>query len=69
MFDVTDGDICFGSGSTIIDSKGNMMHRLSDHTAMDLNTGKIHIGNFSTTNHFDEKNNEDFLNIFNIFDD
>ena len=43
FFDYTDGDFCFGSGNTFFDSDGDMMERLSDTTALDLETGEIEV--------------------------
>lgn len=46
FFDYTDGDFCYGSGSIMFDSDGDIMTRLSDSTALDWETGEIHFGDF-----------------------
>lgn len=46
FFDYTDCDFCFGSGDIFFNTDGDMMERLSDSTALDLETGEIHFGCF-----------------------
>lgn len=44
FFDYDDGDYCTStSGDTAIDSDGNMMMRMGDHLAMDMDSGELHI--------------------------
>lgn len=44
IFDFTDGDIFFNhSGNIGIDSDGDVMMRMGDNMAMDLETGEMHI--------------------------
>ena len=44
IFDITDGDIIFNhSGNMGIDSDGDVMMRMGDNMAMDLETGEMHI--------------------------
>ena len=44
FFDYDDDDFGFAiSDNMAIDSAGNMMMRMSDNIAMDLNSGDIHI--------------------------
>ena len=43
IFDLEDGDFIFStSGNIGFDSDGNMMMRMSDNTAMDMDTGELH---------------------------
>lgn len=44
IFDYDDGDFCFSlSNNTAMDSDGNLMVRMSDNSALDLETGELHI--------------------------
>ena len=44
IFDMNDGDFIFRtSDSTAMDSNGNMMMRMSDNMALDMESGDIHI--------------------------
>lgn len=43
IFDLNDGDFIFSSGDTGFDSDGNMMMRMSDNMAMDMETGELHM--------------------------
>lgn len=44
IWDMEDGDFLFKSGrNTAVDSEGNWMMRMSDHMAMDMQTGEIHM--------------------------
>ena len=43
FFDFDDGDFIFSSGNIGIDSDGDMMVRVSDNLAMDINSGDLHI--------------------------
>lgn len=42
FFDYTDGDYCHSSGNIGFDSEGDMMMRLSDNMAMDMDSGDLH---------------------------
>ena len=43
IFDLSDGGLIFGSsGSMGFSSDGDLMMRMSDHMAMDLETGDVH---------------------------
>ena len=42
IFDMNDGDFIFSSGDIGIDSDGDMMMRMSDNMAMDMDSGEIH---------------------------
>lgn len=43
IFDVDDGDFIFSSSDNIgFDSDGNMMMRISDDMAMDMDSGELH---------------------------
>ena len=42
IFDMNDGDFIFLSGNMGIDSDGDMMMRMSDNMAMDMDSGEIH---------------------------
>ena len=42
IFDFEDGDFIFSSGDTGFDSEGDMMMRMSDNMAMDMDSGDIH---------------------------
>lgn len=43
IFDLEDGDFIFStSGKLGFDSDGNMMMRMSDNMAMDMDSGDIH---------------------------
>ena len=43
IFDIDDGDYIFStSGNMGCDSDGNMMMRMSDNMAMDMDSGEIH---------------------------
>ena len=43
IFDLEDGDFIFSTaGSVGFDSDGNMMMRMSDNMAMDMDSGDIH---------------------------
>jgi hypothetical protein len=56
FFDYDDGDYVFSvSGNSAMDSEGNMMTRMSDNMAMDLDTGDIHfISSWSSDDEDDE---------------
>ena len=44
FFDYTDGDfVYFSSGGMAIDSDGDLMMRMGDGMAMDMETGELHI--------------------------
>ena len=44
IFDLTSGDLLISnSDNTAVDGDGNMMMRLSDSMALDLNSGETHI--------------------------
>ena len=43
IFDFEDGDFIFNTGNIGFDSDGDMMIRISDNMAFDLETGDIHI--------------------------
>ena len=44
IFDLDDGDFLFGrSGNIAFDSDGDMMMRMGDNMAMDMDTGELHI--------------------------
>lgn len=50
FFDFTDGNICFESGKKLMtNANGDIMHKLSSHSAIDLNTGEIHLGSFGSS--------------------
>ncbi len=42
VFDFDDGDFIFTSGDTGFDSDGDMMMRMGDNMAMDMETGELH---------------------------
>lgn len=42
LFDFTDGDFIFGFGDNGLDMDGNLMYRMGDNMAMDLNSGEMH---------------------------
>ena len=43
IFDMVDGDYIFStSGNMGFDSDGNMMTRISDNMAMDMDSGELH---------------------------
>ncbi len=42
VFDFDDGDFIFKSGDTGFDSDGDMMMRMGDNMAMDMETGELH---------------------------
>ena len=42
IFDVDDGDFIFSTGDIGFDSDGDMMMRLSDNMAMDMDSGDLH---------------------------
>lgn len=43
IFDMDDGDFIFSTSDRMgFDSDGNMMMRMGDHMAMDMNSGDIH---------------------------
>lgn len=47
IFDLEDGDFIFStSGNLRFDSDGNMMMRMSDNIAMDMDSGDIHFTSF-----------------------
>lgn len=44
IFDFQDGDFIFSSSGNLgIDSDGNLMMRISDNMAMDMDSGELHI--------------------------
>lgn len=44
IFDYDDGDFAMSiSDSMAMDSEGNLMMRMGDHIAMDMDTGDIHM--------------------------
>ena len=43
LFDFDDGDFLFKNGDTAFDSDGNMMMRMSDNMAMDMDSGELHL--------------------------
>ena len=43
IFDFNDGEFIFGSGDMRFNSDGDMMMRMGDNMAMDMETGEIHI--------------------------
>ena len=44
FFDYDDGDFAMSiSDSMAMDSEGNLMMRMGDHIAMDMDTGDIHM--------------------------
>lgn len=44
FFDYNDGDFAYTiSGNMAIDSDGNMMMRMGDSMALDMDTGNLHI--------------------------
>ncbi len=44
IFDFEDGDFIFSSSGNLgIDSDGNLMMRISDNMAMDMDSGELHI--------------------------
>ena len=43
IFDYDDGDFLFRNGDTAFDSDGNMMMRMSDNMAMDMDSGELHL--------------------------
>ena len=44
IFDLDDSDFIFStSGSIGFDSEGNMMVRMSDNMAMDMDSGELHL--------------------------
>ncbi len=44
IFDLDDNDFIFStSGSIGYDSEGNMMVRMSDNKAMDMDSGELHL--------------------------
>ena len=44
FFDYTDGDfVFFGSGDMAMDANGDLMLRMGDSMAMDMETGELHI--------------------------
>lgn len=44
IWDITDGDFLFGgAGGIAFDSDGDMMMRLSDNMAMDMDSGELHL--------------------------
>lgn len=43
IFDLEDGDFVFRTSENMgMDSKGNMMMRISDNMAMELDSGELH---------------------------
>lgn len=43
IFDMDDGDFIFSTSDTMgIDSDGNLMMRMSDNMAMDMDFGELH---------------------------
>ena len=52
IFDFDDGDFLFRNGDTAFDSDGNMMMRMSDNMAMDMDSGELHLT--SSWDHEDE---------------
>lgn len=52
IFDYDDGDFLFRSGDTAFDSDGNMMMRMSDNMAIDMDSGELHLT--SSWDHEDE---------------
>ena len=42
-FDISDGDLIFGSDDIGFDSDGHMMHSMGGGLAMDMETGDLHI--------------------------
>ena len=43
IFDFEDGDFIFSSSGNLgIDSDGNLMMRISDNMAMDMDSGELH---------------------------
>ena len=43
IFDIKDGDFIFSTGGSMgMDSDGNMMMRMSDNLAMDMESGEFH---------------------------
>ena len=52
IFDYDDGDFIFSTSNNIaFDSDGNMMMRMSENTAMDMDSGELHF----TSNWSDEE--------------
>ena len=43
IFDYDDGDIIYSGGNIGFDSDGDMMMRMGDGLAMDMDTGELHI--------------------------
>lgn len=55
IFDMNDGDSIFAtSGNIGFDSDGKMMMRMSDNTAMDMDSGDIHF-----VSSWDDDDNDD----------
>lgn len=43
IFDMNDGDFIFGTSDSMgMDADGNMMMRMSDNLAMDMESGELH---------------------------
>lgn len=44
FFDLEDGDFAYSiSNNMAIDSEGNLLMRMGDHMAMDMDTGDLHM--------------------------
>lgn len=44
FFDLDDGDLCFGlSDGMGMDSEGNIMIRMGNNLAMDMDSGELHM--------------------------
>ena len=55
LFDFDDGDIIFQtSGGMGMDYDGNLMLRVTEHMAMDVDSGEIHITSSWKNDEFDE---------------
>ncbi|MCR5732194.1 MAG: hypothetical protein K6G51_04575 [Sphaerochaetaceae bacterium] len=59
LFDFTDGNVCFDFGKKqMINANGDIMQKLSNFTAMDMNTGEIHFGSFGSFDNSDEEHQD-----------
>lgn len=61
IFDYEDGDFARTISDTMaMDSDGNLLLRMSDHTAMDMDSGEIHhISGWSRDKDNENKNDDD----------
>ncbi len=58
IFDFDDGDIIISGGNIGFDSDGDMMMRMGDNMAMDMDTGELHITSGWDDDRFDDRDDD-----------